>query len=90
MLQGLIALAAAGVKVRQGQAAGIARHARRAAGFFAELGGNAVAGFNRDALIAFAAAIATTPPRRATGPAPEIVFARPLPLPLESPPCPSN
>lgn len=75
-LQGLIALAAAGVKVRQGQAAGIVRHAQRAAGFFAQL----PASPERDALIAFAQDSAATKPRPATSDAAEVVFPSVLPV----------
>lgn len=80
LLQGLIALAAAGVKVRQGQTIGIARHARRAAEFFTGLPATALSGFSRDDLIAYAREIAPTPARPARGNTPEIVFPRTLPV----------
>lgn len=78
LLQGLIALAAAGVKVRQGQPDGIARHARRAAAFFAGLPPCPVSGFARDSLVAFAEAVARAPARPAASDRPEVVFPAPL------------
>lgn len=71
-LQGLIALAAAGVKVRQGQQAGVRRHARRAMDFFRRSGDTALA--------AYAARIDAAPPAQpASDDGPEVVFAAPLP-----------
>ncbi len=77
LLQGLIALAAAGVKVRQGQPIGVTRHAQRAARFFASLP-ERIAGFRRDDLTAFAQESAIVPVRPADSDAPEIVFGRAL------------
>lgn len=80
LLQGLIALAAAGVKVRQGQTIGIARHARRAEEFFTGLPAAGLRGFSRDDLLAYAREIAPMPARPAVDEAPEIVFPRALPI----------
>jgi predicted metal-dependent hydrolase len=77
LLQGLIALAAAGVKVRQGQRIGLTRHAQRAARFFASLP-ERFAGFRRDDLTAFAQESSIVPVRPADSDAPEIVFGRAL------------
>ena len=65
-LKGLIKLAAAGVKAREGKAAGVRRHAQRAAELFETCspatGATAVLGLDVNALIAAAEAIAAGPP----------------------------
>ncbi|AMV38543.1 DUF309 domain-containing protein [Planctomyces sp. SH-PL62] len=83
VLQGLIKLAAAGVKVRQGRPGGVRSHARRAADHFAEVRaevGPSLLGLDLDALIAFARSVADDPPAEpvvAEGSAVR-VFTRPL------------
>jgi predicted metal-dependent hydrolase len=65
VIKALIKLAAAGVKVRQRQRHGVVVHAERAAALFAAVRvqkGRTHLGLDLDALIAFAAAIAATPP----------------------------
>jgi hypothetical protein len=70
VLKGLIKLAAAGVKVREGQPHGVITHARRASGLFAEAmraQGQYQLGLDLRALEAISEQVATTPP---TDPAP--------------------
>jgi predicted metal-dependent hydrolase len=79
LLQGLIKLAAAGVKVREGRAAGVRRHAARAIELFAKVRGQlqspSYLGLDLDRLIEQAAAIQRSPPESTGGDAPvEIVF----------------
>jgi predicted metal-dependent hydrolase len=65
LLKGLIKLAAAGVKVRQGQKHGIVTHATRAAAAFESVrreGASSLAGFNLQTLIDLANRIAAEPP----------------------------
>ncbi len=65
VLKGLIKLAAAGVKVRQGRPGGVRSHARRAADHFAEARaevGPSLLGLDLDAWIAFARSVADDPP----------------------------
>ncbi len=65
LLKGLIKLAAAGVKVREGQEHGVCIHARRAAECFAasrEAGGGHQLGLDVDRWIERALAIADDPP----------------------------
>lgn len=65
-LKGLIKLAAAGVKAREGRASGVRRHAERAAELFGEaaigLGGGTVLGLEVKPLIEAAKEIAASPP----------------------------
>jgi len=64
LLKGLIKLAAAGVKVRQGQRHGVVTHAARAAQAFASAkagGRESLGGFNLDSLIGTSEAIAESP-----------------------------
>jgi hypothetical protein len=80
-LKGLIQLAVAGVKVRQGISEGVRRHAARAGELFRQMA-NATAGEPRYAgldlsyLIRTAGEVARTPPssRDTTGPEVEVVF----------------
>ena len=62
-LKGLIKLAAAGVKAREGNAAGVARHARRAVELFTSIRGDRQEGCALPDLIALAAAIEQAAPR---------------------------
>ena len=79
---GLIALAAAGVKAREGNSRGTGHHARRAAAIFRGLGDERpiVLGLSITVLVVFAEAIAADPPSRpaANEAPPEVVFAKPL------------
>jgi hypothetical protein len=90
-LKGLIALAAAGVKVREGRAAGVTSHARRAGRLFrqvaeslsADSGGADCLDWNLIRLIQFANEVADEAPRVGDdGPMPpvEVVFP-PCPIP---------
>ncbi len=78
-LKGMIKLAAAGVKAREGRPRGVARHTARAAGLFASVraahGDGAYLGLDLDQLISIARRLATDPisPPRSTAPV-EIVF----------------
>ena len=79
LLQGLIKLAAAGVKVREGRAAGVRRHAARAIELFdgvrAQVKSPRYLGLDLAGLIQWATAIQQAPPDRPTGDAPvEMVF----------------
>jgi hypothetical protein len=78
LIHGLIALAAAGVKVREGNALGVVHHVRRAAAIFRDLSAERLVmlGLAVDALTAFAEEIAVEPPCRPAekGAPPEIVF----------------
>jgi hypothetical protein len=65
LLKALIKLAAAGVKAREGRQAGVATHARRAAGLIGSVAGEAgprLLGLELAALEATARAIADSPP----------------------------
>ena len=65
MLKGLIKLAAAGVKVREGQPHGIATHARRAADLFEKVraeAGRTLLGLDLDGCAAVARQVAESPP----------------------------
>lgn len=63
LLQGLIKLAAAGVKAREGRARGVSRHAARARALFAGLPEEAnLFGVSPDKLAAAAARLTTEPP----------------------------
>ncbi|PJK30859.1 DUF309 domain-containing protein [Minwuia thermotolerans] len=83
LYRGLIALAAAGVKAREGSAAGCGHHAGRARDLFRALaaGHAAVEHASPERLAAFAEAIAADPPERpaAPGAPPEVVFPAALP-----------
>ena len=71
VLKGLIKLAAAGVKVRQGQTHGIVTHAARAAETYrkaVEAGGSRQLGFDLEDLIVLARTIAAEPPEHASPP----------------------
>ncbi len=78
-IKGLIKLAAAGVKAREGRPQGVARHAARAAELFASVrtahGDGAYLGLDLDRLISIARRLASNPisPPRSTAPV-EIVF----------------
>ena len=64
-LKGLIKLAAAGVKIYEGQPAGVIRHAARAAELFTAVQrelGDAALGYSLPELIALARTLASTPP----------------------------
>lgn len=76
-LRGLIKLAAAGVKVREGQPKGVRSHAERAAQLFRQLVGGHFMGLALPDLIAFAEQLAAQPdaPRAAPGKPVEVVFA---------------
>jgi hypothetical protein len=77
-LKGLIKLAAAGVKVREGRQAGVVGHARAAADLFrrAASAGETALGLARDEMIRLAEAIADNPPKSAHPQAPvEVVFS---------------
>jgi hypothetical protein len=78
LLQGLIALAAAGVKAREGNGRGVAHHAHRARQLFLSLpeAPPVRLGFSIAALLAFAQDVLAKPPLRpaAAGAPPEIVF----------------
>lgn len=79
LLQGLIKLAAAGVKVREGRTTGVQRHATRAIELFSKVRGQVQSsrylGLDLDRLIQLAAGIQQAPPERAAVAAPvEIVF----------------
>jgi len=80
-IAGLIALAAAGVKAREGNVRGVVRHARRAAAIFRALEENEAADGSA-ALVAFAEAIAAAPPCRPAvyGDPAEAVFDAALPV----------
>jgi hypothetical protein len=70
LLKALIKLAAAGVKVREGQPAGVTTHARRAALLIvavAEAVGPGHLGLNLTELAAFATDLAERPPTAASG-----------------------
>jgi len=76
-LKGLIKLAAAGVKVREGRPRGVVGHARAAAHLFRRTAANAESlfGLRLDELVGFAEAVAAHPPISATPAAPvEVVF----------------
>lgn len=73
VIKGLIKLAAAGVKVREGQPRGVATHAGRAAELFRSIGG-ALLGLDLDDLAARSDAIAEDPPTDPGGDAPVTVF----------------
>jgi hypothetical protein len=78
LLQGLIGLAAAGVKAREGNARGVVHHAYRAREIFQALtdGPPVLLGFSIVALVELAQEIAKKPRlrRAATGAPPEVVF----------------
>ena len=79
MLKGLIKLAAAGVKAREGRAAGVARHAKRAVELFrkvrAEIRDDQYLGFDLDRLIGTAHELERRPTTVAFSSAPvEVVF----------------
>jgi hypothetical protein len=77
-LKGLIKLAAAGVKVREGRPAGVAGHARAAADLFRRVGRpeERLFGLRLADLIRFAEGVAAQPPTSADPAAPvEVVFA---------------
>jgi uncharacterized protein len=79
MLKGLIKLAAAGVKAREGRAVGVARHAQRAAELFrkvrAEIRVDQYLGIDLDRLIGSAQELERRPTTVALGSAPvEVVF----------------
>lgn len=82
-LKGLIKLAAAGVKAREGNPSGVRRHGQRAAELFEQVARDGVAGsgvflgLRIDDMIGFARAVADDPPitsQAATIPPAEIVF----------------
>ncbi|MDG3002690.1 DUF309 domain-containing protein [Paludisphaera mucosa] len=83
LLKGLIKMAAAGVKVRQGRPAGVRSHAARAAGHFtavrAEVGPSLL-GLDLDGWIDFARSVAGRPPETpdAPGGSAVVVFTRRL------------
>jgi hypothetical protein len=84
-LKGLIKLAAAGVKVREGRRSGVIGHARAAAELFrhAATAQERMLGLSRDDLIRFAESVADHPPVSVNPQAPvEIVFSFSL-LPKE-------
>jgi uncharacterized protein len=91
LLNGLILLAAAGVKAREAMPKGVVRHAGRAVAMFgaAAAAGPALGGFRLDDLAAFAAAIAADPPSIAAAPGapPQVVFTRAL-IPAPAPAAP--
>ena len=62
VLKGLIKLAAAGVKVREGQPHGVATHARRAAALFAAIGIPTLLGLDLARLAEIARELAENPP----------------------------
>jgi uncharacterized protein len=79
MLKGLIKLAAAGVKAREGRAAGVARHAKRAVELFrkvrTEIGDDQYLGIDLDRLIGIAHELELHPTTVALSSAPvEVVF----------------
>ena len=77
LLKGLIKLAAAGVKVREGQRHGVTVHAGRAAELFAGLVGSGetrLLGLDLASLERAARTIAADPPRRPAGHDPQVVF----------------
>ncbi len=77
-LKGLIKLAAAGVKVREGQRRGVVDHARAAADLFRRIGNSdeSCFGLRLGELVDFAEAVAANPPlARDSAAAVEIVFA---------------
>lgn len=78
LLRALIALAAAGVKAREGNARGVVRHLGRAAALLRDLGAErpVVLGLNVAEIAAFAESVAAAPPCRPAEPgaAPQIVF----------------
>lgn len=84
LLQGLIALAAAGVKAREGNLRGVTHHARRAETIFKRLGAGLpiLLGHSLAALAAFAEGIAERPPCYSAEPGapPMVVFGVPLTL----------
>jgi predicted metal-dependent hydrolase len=77
-LKGLIKLAAAGVKAREGRAEGVRRHAARAAELFANVKavGNQAnfCGLGLDNLLDFAQALQANPPTSSVAAAVEVVF----------------
>lgn len=75
-LKGLIKLAAAGVKVREGKRDGVIHHARRAAELFAQVREDQphFMGLDLTELIGYANAVAEQPPERAGSRAVEVVF----------------
>ncbi len=74
-LKGLIKLAAAGVKVREGRPSGVVTHARAAADLFRRTRPASLFGLRLDDLAGFAEAVAAQPPISAAPTAPvEIVF----------------
>lgn len=78
MMKGLIKLAAAGVKVRQGQPHGITTHAKRAAAAFEAArreAGESLLGFRLDDLIGIARSIAANPPTMSQRNTEEVVKA---------------
>ena len=62
VLKALIKLAAAGVKVREGQPAGVSTHARRASELFAAAGERRLLGLDMDQWAATARRVAVDPP----------------------------
>lgn len=68
LLKGLIQLAVAGVKVREGRDDGVRSHARRAAELFASLGDHAIVRLDIADLERRALAIAAEPPKPPTTP----------------------
>ena len=74
--KGLIQLAVAGVKVREGRPDGAALHARRAAELLRTLAGKSLGGIDIDRLAATADTVAETPPPAPTDPrrGVEVVF----------------
>jgi hypothetical protein len=83
-LKGLIKLAAAGVKVREGRPEGVARHARAAADLFRRTGSphERYLGLTLDELIPWAEAVAAEPPK-ATDPTASVEIVFPFVLRLE-------
>jgi predicted metal-dependent hydrolase len=80
-LKGLIKLAAAGVKVREGRRRGVVDHARAAAELFRRIGNSdeRYFGLRLGELVDFAEAVAGNPPTTRDSAAPvEIVFATTL------------
>jgi hypothetical protein len=90
-LKGLIKLAAAGVKAREGKALGVRDHARRAAELFQQTAGDSggrdsrYLGLGLEDLIRWSLAVAARPPTRGADSSVQVVFDFILrPSPVES------